>query len=233
MEMTKNVFQIFINDKGDKGKLSEFLEKKVNKTKEIYDGYNHFLYSDSMIRSFLYKFDKETLNSYDMLKPYAYKADLTRYCLLYEYGGWYFDVSLAPEFKLEFNNDVDAFIVKNNYNNNFENCTLYFKPKSIYLMQCIKQINFHVLRKYYGYHVLDITGPGLLKRVYNKENEEHFINYKFGDFVDLSIQQYVCKYENEIFARFKYPQKTGLSYLGAKNTNNYEEMWKANDVYKY
>ena len=33
------------------------------------------------------------MKAYEALKPYAYRADLARYCLLHEYGGLYADLS--------------------------------------------------------------------------------------------------------------------------------------------
>ena len=233
MEVTKNIFQIFISNDDKLSNLSNQLIEKTNKVKSVYNDYNYTLYNNSMLLDFLSRFDNETLNSYNTIKPYAFKADLARYCLLYEYGGWYFDISLAPEYKLEFDNLVDALLIKNHRINNIENCVMYFKPKSQFLLDAIKQINFHVLRRYYGYLPLHVTGPGLLRRIYSRYNADYFSNYRFGSFIDLSIQQFVCKYDDKIFARFKFPEIRGLSHLGATGTNDYEAMWRNEDVYKH
>jgi mannosyltransferase OCH1-like enzyme len=231
MEVTKNIFQIFISNGDNPSNISDELIRKTNQVKSVYSDYNYTLYNHSMLLDFLSDFDKETLNSYNTIKPYAFKADLSRYCLLYEYGGWYFDISLAPEFKLEFDDSVDAMLIKNYQINGIENCVMYFKPKSQFLMDCVKQVNFHVLRRYYGHLPLEVSGPGLLRRIYNRYSIDYFKNYKFGSFDDLSVLQFVCKYEGKIFARFKFPETRGLDHLGARGTNNYETMWNNNDVY--
>ena len=108
VENYKNVFQIFISNSNETA-LSELLESKIQKVKDTYQDYTHKIYNNEMCRDFLFEFDKETLISYDTLKPYAYKADLTRLCLLHEYGGWYFDISLYPEFKLEFESAKERY----------------------------------------------------------------------------------------------------------------------------
>jgi mannosyltransferase OCH1-like enzyme len=178
MEVTKNIFQIFISNDDKLSNLSNQLIEKTNKVKSVYNDYNYTLYNNSMLLDFLSRFDNETLNSYNTIKPYAFKADLARYCLLYEYGGWYFDISLAPEYKLEFDNLVDALLIKNHRINNIENCVMYFKPKSQFLLDAIKQINFHVLRRYYGYLPLHVTGPGLLRRIYSRSRAIYSIDFK-------------------------------------------------------
>ena len=54
--------------------------------------YSYYYYDNIDSRRFLRTyFDKSVNDSYDILVPGAYKADLLRYCLLYIYGGCYFD----------------------------------------------------------------------------------------------------------------------------------------------
>ena len=54
--------------------------------------YSYYYYDNIDCRRFLRTyFDKFVNEAYDILVPGAYKADLLRYCLLYLYGGCYFD----------------------------------------------------------------------------------------------------------------------------------------------
>ena len=236
VENYKNIFQIFISNSKET-KLPELLESKTQKVKDTYQDYTHKIYNNEMCRDFLFEFDKETLNSYDTLKPYAYKADLTRLCLLHEYGGWYFDISLYPEFKLEFDSTVEGLLIFNKGSNIIENCTLYFKPKNIFLAESIKQLNYNVLRKYYGKNALSPTGPALLRKIYEKLGKDHFVNYKSAIFKNTHpappARKLVVEYENKIFVRHKFPQITGLLHLGIKNTNIYDKMWENNDIYNF
>lgn len=54
--------------------------------------YSYYYYDNIECRHFMRTyFDNSVNDSYDLLVPGAYKADLLRYCLLYLYGGCYFD----------------------------------------------------------------------------------------------------------------------------------------------
>ena len=65
--------------------------------------FEYFLYDDDDCRLFIKEhFSTDVLNAYDRLIPYAYKADLWRYCVLYIYGGIYLDIKYQcmNDFKL-------------------------------------------------------------------------------------------------------------------------------------
>ena len=69
-------------------KMKENLELLKQQNPE----FKHYLYDDAMCRNFIQQnFDADVLYSFDKLKPGAYKADLWRYCIIYEYGGIYAD----------------------------------------------------------------------------------------------------------------------------------------------
>jgi hypothetical protein len=62
--------------------------------KSAHPDIEHRLFTGPLIRDFLSEhFGADVLFAYDSLKPYAYKADLARYCLLYHFGGVYADIS--------------------------------------------------------------------------------------------------------------------------------------------
>ncbi len=42
------------------------------------------------------------LQAFDRMKPYAYRADLGRYALLLQQGGWYFDIGTRLQTPLQF-----------------------------------------------------------------------------------------------------------------------------------
>ena len=48
------------------------------------------MYNKESLRNFIEnEFDLSTLKAFDKIKPYAYKADLGRYCILYIYASQY------------------------------------------------------------------------------------------------------------------------------------------------
>ena len=86
--MTKNAFQIFITDK--KEELPPLLKEASSIFREAFSDHYYTLYSKEMLLEIIAKeFGKEVLSAFNKLKPYAYKADLARYCISYLYGGWY------------------------------------------------------------------------------------------------------------------------------------------------
>lgn len=59
---------------------------------ELNPEYEYELYDGDKRRKFIKNhFDNDILNTYDLLVPGSYKADLFRYCYIYIHGGCYFD----------------------------------------------------------------------------------------------------------------------------------------------
>ena len=62
---------------------------------EHFDTREHHVYSGEELESIIKdNFEEDVHLSYQKLRPYAYKADLGRLCLLYLYGGLYLDFNL-------------------------------------------------------------------------------------------------------------------------------------------
>lgn len=75
-----------------KGEIDRAPWDKISKIKSQFGG-KHTLWLNDQISEFLASnFDKDVLDAYHSIKPLAFKADLARYCILYIYGGWYFDL---------------------------------------------------------------------------------------------------------------------------------------------
>jgi mannosyltransferase OCH1-like enzyme len=75
--------------------------------------FTFYLYDENECREFIKKhFNKNVLDAYDKLIPYAYKADLWRYCILYINGGIYLDIKYYTinNFKLLTLTDKEYFV---------------------------------------------------------------------------------------------------------------------------
>ena len=73
--------------------FTDFVKKSIKKTINNNPYLQYNIYNDKQSKLFLKKFfNKDVLDAYNILKPYAYKSDLIRYCLLYIYGGIYMDL---------------------------------------------------------------------------------------------------------------------------------------------
>jgi len=99
-------------------KLPPKMKECVKKLKKDNPEFEHHLYDDKMCKEFIKNnFDKEVLESFNKLKPGAYKADLWRYCVLYKNGGIYLDIKYqcAPGFKLIELTDKEYFVLERPY----------------------------------------------------------------------------------------------------------------------
>ena len=85
-----NVTQIYISD-GD-GPMGQHLEQCVASVKRHFPGSDHAVFTNEQIVRFLSShYPEEVSRAYEVLIPYAYKADLARLCLVNVLGGWYLD----------------------------------------------------------------------------------------------------------------------------------------------
>lgn len=224
------VFQIYITD--DNSDPSDIIQKKINITKKIYNNYEYSFFKDDDCKKFLHdNFPKDVLYAYNKLNSFAFKSDLVRYCLLYTYGGIYFDVGIYPEFKIEHNKNIITYNGPSNENSNMDTIDpgfLYFKyPKHKFLKEAIDKSVENILNSHYGIHMLDITGPIMLGR----------LNFKYND-IDLAnvevIENRKCAVLNNIVL-YKYKEKhltASLDRAGCTGVNNYGMLWAYKKIYK-
>ena len=240
--MTKidNIFQIAISDSLiDINKFSTRFRMNMDSFQMNYPDANYHLYSDSDIKDFLFeKFNNDVLDAYLKLKPFAYKADLARYCLLYIYGGVYSDLSYfhinsleKPEGKnmVAFRDIVrghPAWAVSN---------ALIFSVKGLNIFQyAIETIVDNVAKKFYGFNPLDITGPYFFGRLLSNNNDynEYIFGYS-GEFSkNISGYGNIFKAmpDDKIIAVRNKLDGEQVSNHGLEG-NNYSELWKRLDVY--
>ena len=109
-EVTTPIHQILILD--DYSNYT--LPKTVDTVRESIPG-KYILWSEERIVSLLKSnFDGSVLRAYNNVKANALKADLARYCILYTYGGWYFDLLMTVDGDLaHYNlNDYDMLVFR-------------------------------------------------------------------------------------------------------------------------
>lgn len=128
-------------------------------------------------------FPRRVLDAYHSIIPYAYKADLWRYCILYLHGGVFADVDTLCVGSIdEFLEEGISFMApidlnKGNKQEGYHNVVNGFiavTPKSPIMLECIDRIVSHVETNTVPASKLDFSGPGLLGRCVNKYlgNEE-------------------------------------------------------------
>ena len=160
------IVQIFISDHG--GEPPELLRPAIHSVQQCFSAYRYTRYSGESLRSFIEQhFDREVLAAYDKLKPYAYKADLGRYCLLYEQGGWYADISIlmrqavgpmAANVDLVYFFDLGDGVVPGRSLFDVSNSLIYAKPRLALMARAIEQVVRHCRDEFCG--SLIAQGPG-------------------------------------------------------------------------
>jgi mannosyltransferase OCH1-like enzyme len=236
------ISQIFLTENNQK--LPELLQDRVELIKAFYPEMKHVLYDMDALRNFIQEnFDNNVLNAFDSLNPYAYKADLGRYCLLYIFGGWYFDISIKLNLKLNLNKDIKGLFYRDMSFNMFNqfgssgsyaisNAIIFSKMKNEIFQVAIEKIVKNCKDKYYGDNCLWPTGPFLLGKAIAEIDS--LKDYIFGDFLPLTPL-----HENKNLA-YIYPNGLVQAYskdktlvdFGAQGINSYPELYNLKNIYK-
>lgn len=225
----KNVHQIYISDNGHHP--GEYVSSQMRKVKELYHDYNYTLYDNEMCRAEVKSaFGEKAAKIYDSLNSYSFKADLARYCILYKYAGFYFDATLCPEFKLEFNDCPVMYKAPHGAAGNIvpdliDNGVMYFnQTKHPFLMDAIHHSLKNIKSRNYGEHTLDITGPCMLGRL-------HHYDICFGRARWINDGQKGAYFDETLHWLYK-PEGTTFNTFEGSGTNSYERMWADRNVFR-
>ena len=213
----------------------DYILKKIDNLKSIYSDYEYRMYNDTDIQKILEEnFDKNILNAYLTLIPYAFKSDLARLCILYLYGGFYWDTAISPDEKWEFDDSVlvlgDKSVLGSGGMPIIENNCMFFKTAKHPLLKIIiDKIVDNIYRLDRGEHALDVTGPIAIGRII--ENTNYDIKYAKVEYID-DIK--CVTIDDKLFYKFKPKEFTSkLHLIGAEGTNDYSELWHSGDVFHY
>jgi len=233
------ISQVFISD--NNAPMGKTLEGCTTTVRAIAPSANHKIFNDEEVRALIRSnFGKKVAVAYDSLAPYAYKADLARYCIVHEIGGWYFDIGMtAAGIQVNVPDEINliAFREINKYtytNYACDNCIIFAKPKTQALANAIEMIVENTQNKFYGVTPLCPTGPSLWGKAIAKSGVDEIII--FGDSVELTPwhqkkNKAMVLPDGSILAFKKQAEGGDLSALGAKGTNNYNEFWHQKRVY--
>ncbi|KAB8123949.1 hypothetical protein D3W54_06745 [Komagataeibacter medellinensis] len=244
----KYIHQILILSDGKiPKKIPDFIEKNIKKIRLIYNNCSYKIWSGEEIRALIKNnMPRDVLKAYDDLKPFAYKADLARYVLLYLYGGLYIDIGINIQTKWNIPKNygiaacrdvsfvTPAWIA-------IQNGLLWAVPERIEFLNAINYIVLNCNNKFYGINPLYPTGPVLLGRAFVstllKEEVGNEGKYQYvGECKpttpdnDMKNVAYISKSGDVIAFRNKI-LPGDISHLGIKNGNNYNFMWYSKTVY--
>lgn len=215
-------------------KMNETIIRLKNQNPE----FEYNLYDDNDCRLFIQaNFSKEILLAYDRLVPYAYKADLWRYCVLHIHGGIYLDIKYQcmNDFKLINLTYKEHFVLERPHDwdddsHGIYNALICSKPSNSILMNAINAIVDNVNNNYYGKNSLYPTGPGLLGKLYfnNNTNIKDFeLFYNHYEYEYIVTNQIIYK---KIVILENYPE-----YRKEQQQNNklpsYHTLWAERLIY--
>jgi mannosyltransferase OCH1-like enzyme len=232
------ISQIFLSDT-DQG-LSPFLRHATSTVKNAFPNDNHTIYDKDSLRQFISdNYDADVLGAYDSLRPYSYKADLGRFCLLNKIGGWYFDIAVRMMNPVEVGERIKFLAFRDIQRFSFTSWScattvLYSQPDNPALQIAIEMIVNNCYDKYYGITPLCPTGPTLLGAALAANGGQ--ANFVYGDFLELTPtheqknKAFVLP-DGTIMAWHKPSGGGDLTGVGAKGVNNYNEMWSNREVY--
>jgi hypothetical protein len=201
---------------------------------ELNPEYKYEFYDDNECREFIKKnFDSEVLDSFDLLNPGAYKADLFRLCIIFINGGCYFDnkyILRIPLRNLIQKDDLNIFC-KDRLPHLMFNSIIFSVKKNVSLKKCIDDIVYNVKTNNFGKCPLYPTGPALLNMHASNENiilEHHCIGDR-----NISDKNYInCRVilkgqHNSVFVNTYYKGYYGNDH----DKNSYTTLYKKKEIY--
>jgi hypothetical protein len=243
------IHQILINDSGRLPKqLPYYAEMCVKIITDFYGTKEYHLYSGEEIEEIIQSnFDTDVYKSYKKLKPYACKADLARYCLLYLYGGLYSDINnrFIQPLDENFLNQFDLFAFRDNIGSSVRNWSvmnsiIFSKPKVKVLQRAIEFVVENCKNETYGIQAIVPSACIPFGKAINSAEEDELICTN-GEVLCLNSQMpYAPKKVwgfftdcGDFIALRKPPEAAAgdLKTMGFPQTNNYVEMWRNKDVY--
>ena len=203
-------------------------------------GYKYHFIDDVEGLKFLKEnFEDEVWQSFQVLIPGAFKADLLRACLVYIHGGVYADIKVELIFPLDYFLDKELVLTKDRDSLGIWNGFFGAKKKHPYLKKVIDGAVYMIKNKKYGGNTTDITGPQLWANVFIKNfwtlpyKHTEGRNYRFLGMKMYEDKMIISKNNNyEPYLQLQmdyhrhYGKYDGYTKLWHERKVYNEELWK-------
>ena len=216
----------------------------INSVKRYFPDLPHILYSDQKIQELIKEhYSEDVLSAYQKLKPFAYKSDLARLCIVNIKGGWYFDLGIFCVGRANLPSNIQFLAFRDTPLPNAApwaccNGAFYAQPGHEILQRAIRLIVDNCEHEYHGINPLCPTGPYVWGQAIAMTKPAPFT--LFGDFIELTPahpikNRAVVLPNGKIIAYYKpigvQGARTSLEQLGVKGCNDYSKMWHDKEVY--
>lgn len=204
-------------------------------TKTIHYYSNNAVYKiwhKEIIEKFLKEnFDKSVFNAYESIKPYSYKVDLVKYCLLYVYGGWYIDLTNRFVTNIPDLLDTDLLLfydIPGIAEDAIQTSFMYGKAGNEVFKKAIDICIENIQNKFYGKTWHYPTGPAVAGKALVECGIKD--NYILGNFIPNNEDSFdFTMPDGTIIAKYKNKNLGGNP--GIIGSNHYAEMWTNKDIY--
>lgn len=135
--------------------------------------YEYYFYDDADCEEYIEKEFPSALESFRNIIPGAYKADLFRYCIIYNNGGYYADVKSIcrtairdmPDYRTD-KKEPNMIITLDRDRRELYNAFFASVPKNPILLETVNSCIQMITEKNYGSSPLDITGPTRFGKIF-------------------------------------------------------------------
>lgn len=227
------LFQIMITDGAHSPATTDAFARNVDSFRSTYPRAEYRRYGNEELVAFLAdNYPEPVLQAYCALTPYAFKADLARYCLLHTYGGLYSDLSYLHLRPIEIDSRCDMVVFRDIAGHPSwaaSNAVIYAEAGSPVLERAIARVVEHYNGRFYGHSSLEATGPYMFGRVLAEASD--WTKIAFGDSQRLNVDRTgrvnIVKVmpTGEVVAIRNKTSEGEFSDLVPSGGNNYNSLW--------
>lgn len=238
------IHQIFINEDDAIPEFPLAIQENIRSVKVWYPEAKYKLWTRSELEQFIREdFDSDVLMAFQTLRPFAYKADLARYCLLYIFGGLYIDLGIrlftTIEAPLTFGFlGFRDLLNRNSMWNAISNGLFWVQDSHRKeLILTIDAIVENVKSNFYGTNPLYPTGPVLFGKSISKVMSDtscyHHDEFWIGDvkYIAEANTIYFLTPANQLVA-MRMQSLSHSDIINKLKTNAYNEFWIDRQVYE-
>lgn len=227
--MSKIIHQIAISDES----LKDYTPPNMQSINNFFSDYDYIFWDYRKLRKHILKSgDTKVMEAIDSVKANAFKADIARYYILHNFGGWYTDLNnffvsepCEGDSQMVFFRDVQE-LTKTSW---AVQVSLFYAQRGHKILSyAVDSAINNVANRWYGGHALCPTGPNLFGSVIASQNLPENNPYIIGNMKKGSVDGFYVN--GSLFAKYK-PNNLLHADSGLPGGNNYERLWTRRELY--